>query len=477
MRILTGILLMVSLIGAQNHFDVHTHPATDVVKPWRLAVQLWTFHKYTFEEALDKAAELGLSWVEAYPGQKLSPKFPDMVFDHHLPPAFVRLVKQWLKERGLRLVNYGVVALTNDEVANRKVFDFAKTMGIETIVSEPPEEALPLVDQLAQEYKIKVAIHNHPRPSHYWDPQTVLKALQGRSKYLGVCADTGHWPRSGVNVLEALNLLQKRIICFHFKDLNEFGKKEAHDVPWGQGINNMKRLLQFLAQQNFKGVFSIEYEYNWTSSIPEIKQCIAFFNEQATQHFPVQWQPLFKTDLSNAVMKPGSWQFKDGLLTRLGGGDIWTKERYGNFVLDLQFKLAPQTNSGVFLRTGSIEHWLHTAIEVQILDSFGKCPPDKHDCGAIFDCLEPKFNAVKRPGEWNRYTIFCQDNKINVVLNGQPIIDMDLNDWSEAHKNPDGTRNKFNTAYKDMPRVGHIGLQDHGHPIWFRHLRIFTIGD
>jgi len=348
-------------------------------------------------------------------------------------------------------------------------------MGIETIVSEPPEDALDLVDRLAQEYKIKVAFHNHPNPSRYWNPEHTLKVLKGRSQYLGVCADTGHWPRSGINVLDALKLLQKRLICFHFKDLNEFGKKEAHDVPWGTGVNNMPQILNFLAANHFRGVFSIEYEYHWTSSIPEIRQCIRFFNEQAGRHFAQQWQAVFKDDLSNAIMKSGSWQFKDGLLTRLGGGDIWTKERYGNFVLDLQFKLAPETNSGVFLRTGSIENWLHTAIEVQILDSYGKCPPDKHDCGAIFDCLEPKVNAVKRPGEWNRYTIFCRDNKINVVLNGQPIIDMDLNQWTEAHKNPDGSKNKFNTAYKDMPREGHLGLQDHGHLIWFRNIKIMKL--
>ncbi|NOX90444.1 MAG: DUF1080 domain-containing protein [Calditrichaeota bacterium] len=442
------------------------------MKPWRLSMQLWTFHKYTFEQALDKTFQLGISWVEAYPGQKLSDKFPDLVFDHNLPPAYRKLAKQWLKERGLRLVNYGVVALPNDEAACRKVFDFAKEMGIETVVSEPPEEALDLVDRLAQEYKIKVAFHDHPKPSRYWSPDLVLKAVSGRSSYLGACADIGHWARSGIKPLDALKKLKGRVISLHFKDLNAFGDKKAHDVPWGTGTSDIPAVLRFLAEQNFSGVFSIEYEYNWTSSIPEIRRCIDFFNQQAQKYFPRQWKPLFANDLSNAVMNKDSWTLKDGVLALSGGGDLWTKERYGNFILDLEFKLAPETNSGVFLRTGSIENWLHTAIEVQVLDSYGKCPPDKHDCGAIFDCLEPSANAVKRPGEWNRYTIFCRDNKINVVLNGVPIIDMDLNLWSEAHKNPDGTPNKFNTAYKDMPREGHIGLQDHGHPVWYRNLKI-----
>jgi hypothetical protein len=171
-------------------------------------------------------------------------------------------------------------------------------------------------------------------------------------------------------------------------------------------------------------------------------------------------------------MEKDGWAWKDGVLEAQGRGDLWTKERYGDFILDLEFKLAPETNSGVFLRTGSIENWLHTAIEVQVLDSYGKAKSDKHDCGAIFDCLEPLKNAVKKPGEWNRYTIACKASRISVALNGQPIIDMDLDQWKEAHKNPDGTENKFNTAYKDMPREGHIGLQYHGRPVWYRNLKI-----
>lgn len=84
---------------------------------------------------------------------------------------------------------------------------------------------------------------------------------------------------------------------------------------------------------------------------------------------------------------------------------------------------------------------------------------------------------VKKAGQWNHYTITCKHNKIYVVLNGEQIIDMDLNLWTEAHKNPDGTPNKFNTAYKDMPRVGHIGLQYHGRPVWFRNIKIKILGD
>ena len=102
-------------------------------------------------------------------------------------------------------------------------FDFAKDMGIETIVSEPAEDAFDAIDKLCDEYGINVAIHNHPKPSHYWNPETVLKVCKGRSKRIGACADTGHWMRSGLNPVECLKKLEGRIISFHFKDLNKMG--------------------------------------------------------------------------------------------------------------------------------------------------------------------------------------------------------------------------------------------------------------
>ena len=204
--------------------------------------------------------------------------------------------------------------------------------------------------------------------------------------------------------------------------------------------------------------------------MPEVRQCVTNFNKIAATLKPPAWQNLLEDDLSNCVYKKNSWSLVDGVLTRHGGGYLWTRQRYGDFILDLEFKVAQDANSGIFIRTGSIKNWLHTAIEVQIHDS---TDGSKHgSCGAIYDCLSPNRNVVKPTGEWNHYTITCKANKIYVVLNGEQIIDMDLDSWTEAHKNPNGTANKFNTAYKDMPREGHIGLQDHGQPVWYRNIKI-----
>jgi len=245
---------------------------------WRLAVQAWTFNRFSFFEAVDKTASLGVGWIEAFPGQALCKEKKGARFHHTMSAEDRAAALDKLDSAGVTLVNYGVVGLPNDEAKCREVFAFAKEMGIETIVSEPPEDAFGLIDTLCEEYGINVAVHNHPTPSHYWNPDTVLKVATDRSKWIGACADTGHWSRSGVKPVEALKKLEGRIVSFHLKDLNEFGNKKAHDVPWGTGMSDVQAVLDEMKRQGFEGVFSIEYEHNWENSLPELQKCVEFFN-------------------------------------------------------------------------------------------------------------------------------------------------------------------------------------------------------
>jgi len=473
MRTTKLVIAMVMMLSVSAYAaPLRDHPATDMGAGWRLGTQAYTFNRFTFFEAVDKAAQIGLDWIEAYPGQRLCKELPEAKMHHTMPAGQRELVQKKLAESGIRLVCYGVVGLPNNEEECRRVFNFCKIMGIENIASEPPEDAFDLIDRLCREYRIAVAIHNHPKPSHYWNPDTVLKVCQGRSKWIGACADTGHWMRSGVNPLEAVKQLQaeKRIIYFHLKDLNEFGIRNAHDVPWGKGKANMPLILKYLAESNFRGVFSAEYEHNWLNSVPELQQCAKFFNQASWMLKPSGWKPLLKDDLSNAQFKPGSWTLENDVLARQGGGYIWTKERFGDFILDLEFKVVKGANSGVFIRTGNLRDLVQNSIEVQIHDTGDGATHG--DCGAIYNCLSPSKKVTKPAGAWNHMTIQAMGPMIYVVMNGVQIIDMNVNEWDTPHKNKDGSRNKFSKAIKDMPREGFIGFQDHGQPVWYRHVRI-----
>ncbi len=185
------------------------------------------------------------------------------------------------------------------------------------------------------------------------------------------------------------------------------------------------------------------------------------------------WQPLFNgKDLSGWRCKPESWKVESGELSCVGGSYIWTEEQFGDFMLELEFKIPPKGNSGVFFRTADPRDPVQTGIELQVYDTFGQEPPGRNHCGAIYDCLAPMVQAVREPGQWNHTVLICRGPWVNAYMNGDHIIQMNLDRWTEPNKNPDGSPNKYRTAYKNMPRVGQIGFQDHGNPISYRNIRI-----
>jgi sugar phosphate isomerase/epimerase len=153
-------------------------------------------------------------------------------------------------------------------------------MGLEKLVCEPKFDAFDEIDKLCEEYRVNVALHDHPRPSPYWDPEIVLKVCKDRSKRIGACCDTGHWMRSGLKPVECLQKLEGRIISFHLKDLNEYSPK-GHDVPWGSGAGDVKGILAEVKRQGIKPVFSMEYEHQFT--MRELAECVAYFDKSAAE--------------------------------------------------------------------------------------------------------------------------------------------------------------------------------------------------
>jgi sugar phosphate isomerase/epimerase len=262
---------------------------------WQLAVHAYTFKNFSIFDCIDKTAALGLRSMSLSGSVNLDGKKPVKTVE--ISDADLQRILDKTKAAGIKLVNVGVVQLPNNENECRKSFDFAKKAGIDTLVAEPPEDALDLVEKLCKEYNIKVAIHEHARPNHYWNPETVLAAIKGRTPLMGACADTGHWLRSGLDPVECLKKLDGRVIVLHFKDLvpdenaaddNAPGKtkKESramHDVPWGTGAGNVKGQMEEMKRQHFHGAFCIEYEYHWDNSMPEVAECVKFFKATAAE--------------------------------------------------------------------------------------------------------------------------------------------------------------------------------------------------
>jgi len=192
------------------------------------------------------------------------------------------------------------------------------------------------------------------------------------------------------------------------------------------------------------------------------------------------WENLFAADLSNTEAKEGVWTVEDGVLTASEDEAIWTKKDYEDFILDLEFKTAPETNSGVLVRCSNTKDWIPNAIEIQIADDHSEKwgdAPETWRCGAVFGHLPAsKQNVVKKPGEWNRITVRCVGQQMDVVMNDAPIISMDMSQWTSAKTNPDGSEIPpwLSKPVAELPTHGRIGLQGKhaGAPIWFRNLKV-----
>jgi sugar phosphate isomerase/epimerase len=244
-----------------------------------LGCQAWTFNHFTVFEAIKRTAAAGGKVIEFYPGQRLSQDKPDAGWDHNASADTIQKVKDHLAKYHIKAVNYGVVDIPEDEAGARKVFEFAKTMGLRAVTTESVN-SIDTIEKLVKEYDIMVGFHDHPRQPNNpkyrnWDPKFILSVVQDRDPRIGSCADTGHWVRSGLKPVECLRILKGRIISSHLKDLNEMSP-DAHDVPFGTGVSDIPAILQELRRQNFDGNISIEYEYNMENSLPEVAQCIGF---------------------------------------------------------------------------------------------------------------------------------------------------------------------------------------------------------
>ena len=191
------------------------------------------------------------------------------------------------------------------------------------------------------------------------------------------------------------------------------------------------------------------------------------------------WNNLFKEDLSDAEFVPGIWTCVKGVFTATEDQIIFSKVEYENFIIDLEFNVEPGANSGVVVYCTDKKDWIPHAVEVQILDDDNEkwaTVPGTWKCASIFGHLAPSERVIKKPGEWSRMTIACKGKMIYVVLNGKPVITMDMAQWTNAKKNPDGSDipEWLSTPFSELATKGYVGLQGKhaGAKTYYRNVKI-----
>ncbi len=157
----------------------------------------------------------------------------------------------------------------------------------------------------------------------------------------------------------------------------------------------------------------------------------------------------------------------DGLNPHKSGGYLVVcKTPVRDFVLDFHYKLSEGCNSGIFLRVGDLANPVMTGLEIALDDSSGT---GLHAPGAFYDLVGIETNAQKPVGEWNHMTITAKGSRIASRLNDNDVSRIDLDQWLEPGKRPDGSSHKFkDVAIRELNRPGYLGFQDHGSDCWFK---------
>ncbi len=191
------------------------------------------------------------------------------------------------------------------------------------------------------------------------------------------------------------------------------------------------------------------------------------------------WVNMFNSNLTNADYPAGVWSDSAGIITATKDEAIWSKDEYDNFVLDLDFMNADGTNSGVMVHATDKNDWIPHSVEIQIADDYSKewsKAPATWQCGAIFGHQAASNKSLKKPGEWNHYTITCIGKKIWVVLNGTLVNTCDMSQFTSAKTNPDGSDipSWLSNPMAFLPLHGYIGFQGKhaGAPIWFKNIKV-----
>ncbi len=252
------VIVISALIGAAGAAAQTVAPGSASVRPddsrrtrtltaqmlgWKAGVPAGSFGRLTFLEAAAETDKLGLGYVEGSDTQKVSPQI-DKNLDFHLTAGERAAVKERLRALRVEMAAYRVETISSDEASLRKLFEFAQSLGVETIVASPDPKLLTVLDRLAGEFGVKVALRNssRKRTPDYWDPMGAIVALRGHSSRIGLSADIGSWMEEGIPPLEGLAALRGELMGVYLRDRSAFGA-DGRDVALGDGVAGASVLL------------------------------------------------------------------------------------------------------------------------------------------------------------------------------------------------------------------------------------------
>ena len=273
--------LAASGAAAAGFLTARSTPAADAFGGFSVGVQSYTFRNFDLEPMLKKTKELGLKSAEFY--------------SKHIPPEStpekLKAILALCKEYEVTPAGFGVSGFTKDHEKNKKMFEFGKAVGVKYLSADPSMDSFDSLDKLCEEYKIAIAIHPHGPAGkgrhQWWSAEVILKAVKDHHKLIGTCLDTGHLLRMSqlgekLDPAEQIKIMGDRNFALHLKDHDN---KKKEDVPFGDpaGVLDVPSVLKALKAVKFAGHIAIEYEAHPNDPSPDVKKCIAYFQEAAAK--------------------------------------------------------------------------------------------------------------------------------------------------------------------------------------------------
>jgi sugar phosphate isomerase/epimerase len=232
----------------------------------KIGVASYSLRKFTLDQALDMAKTLGVTHMT----------FKDVHLPRTDPPETTRALRAKIEAAGITIMGGGTITLPNDPAQIRKDFEYAKAAGFPLIFISPEPAALDAVEQMAKEYDIKAAIHNHgPEDKHWPRPQDAYAAISSRDQRLGLCIDIGHTIRTGTDPVQACREFRDRLYDLHVKDLAVKTDKDSQ-VEVGRGVLDFPALFKTLIDIGYQGQVGLEYEIHENDPLAGMIESIAY---------------------------------------------------------------------------------------------------------------------------------------------------------------------------------------------------------
>jgi inosose dehydratase len=246
-------------------------PVTEEADPWlglKIGVATYTVRELPIEEAIKAIKRVGLKYV--------SIKNVKNHIDLSHTPEERKQRAQMFKDAGLIPLSVGNVGMKNDEADIRRAFEYARDIGVSTMVCAPHKDSVPILDKMVKEFDIKLAIHNHgPEDKQFPSPYDVMKAVEKYDKRIGLCIDVGHTARANVDPAESILKCRERLYDIHMKDISALGNKNT-PIESGRGILNIKSILAALLKIKYQGLVGFEYEKDKEDPVPGLAESVGY---------------------------------------------------------------------------------------------------------------------------------------------------------------------------------------------------------